>query len=59
MPLSAFLAAVFFSKAQGNILVTRIFSFERARCGYINLITIISRVFGVMRALPGLKIVAI
>jgi threonine/homoserine/homoserine lactone efflux protein len=44
------------NEALWNILVTRIFSFDRTRAGYINLKTIIDRAFGSMLALLGLKI---
>jgi threonine/homoserine/homoserine lactone efflux protein len=54
----ALLTVVFLNEALWNILVARIFSFERTRSGYINLKTIIDRAFGGMLALLGLKIAA-
>lgn len=54
----ALLTVVFLNEALWNILVARIFSFERTRSGYISLKTIIDRVFGGMLALLGLKIAA-
>jgi threonine/homoserine/homoserine lactone efflux protein len=55
---AALLTVVFLNEALWNILVARIFSFERTRSGYINLKTIIDRAFGGMLAILGLKIVA-
>lgn len=54
----ALLTVVFLNEALWNILVARIFSFERTRSGYINLKTIIDRAFGGMLAILGLKIAA-
>lgn len=54
----ALLTVVFLNEALWNILVARIFSFERTRSGYINLKTLLDRVFGGMLALLGLKIAA-
>lgn len=54
----ALLTVVFLNEALWNILVARIFSFERTRSGYINLKTIIDRCFGGMLAILGLKIAA-
>lgn len=54
----ALLTVVFLNEALWNILVARIFSFDRTRAGYINLKTIIDRAFGGMLALLGLKIAA-
>lgn len=54
----ALLTVVFLNEALWNILVARIFSFERTRSGYINLKTFIDRAFGSMLALLGLKIAA-
>lgn len=55
---AALLTVVFLNEALWNILVARIFSFERTRSGYINLKTIIDRGFGGMLAILGLKIAA-
>lgn len=55
---AALLTVVFLNEALWNILVARIFSFDRTRAGYINLKTIIDRAFGGMLALLGLKIAA-
>ncbi|RUS60053.1 LysE family translocator [Pseudorhodobacter sp. E13] len=55
---AALLVVVFLNEALWNILVARIFSFERTRSGYITLKTLIDRVFGGMLALLGLKIAA-
>jgi threonine/homoserine/homoserine lactone efflux protein len=54
----ALLIVVFLNESLWNILVVRIFSFDRTRAGYINLKTIIDRAFGGMLALLGLKIAA-
>ncbi|WP_022703847.1 LysE family translocator [Pseudorhodobacter ferrugineus] len=54
----ALLTVVFLNEALWNILVARIFSFDRTRGAYINLKTIIDRAFGGMLALLGLKIAA-
>ncbi|MGB3279787.1 MAG: LysE family translocator, partial [Pseudorhodobacter sp.] len=54
----ALLIVVFLNEALWNILVVRIFSFDRTRAGYINLKPIIDRAFGGMLALLGLKIAA-
>jgi threonine/homoserine/homoserine lactone efflux protein len=54
----ALLTVVFLNEALWNILVARIFSFERTRSGYINLKTIIDRAFGGILAILGLKIAA-
>lgn len=55
---AALLTVVFLNEALWNILVARIFSFDRTRAGYINLKTIIDRAFGGMLAILGLKIAA-
>jgi threonine/homoserine/homoserine lactone efflux protein len=55
---AALLTVLFLNEALWNILVARIFSFERTRSGYINLKTIIDRAFGGMLAILGLKIAA-
>jgi threonine/homoserine/homoserine lactone efflux protein len=54
----ALMTVVFLNEALWNILVARIFSFERTRSGYISLKTIIDRTFGGMLAILGLKIAA-
>ena len=55
---AALLTVVFLNESLWNILVARIFSFDRTRAGYINLKTIIDRAFGGMLALLGFKIAA-
>lgn len=55
---AALLIVVFLNETLWNILVARIFSFDRTRSGYITLKTLIDRVFGGMLALLGLKIAA-
>ena len=55
---AALLAVVFANETLWNILVARIFSFERTRAGYISLKTIIDRTFGGLLALLGVKIAA-
>ena len=55
---AALLAVVFLNETLWNILVARIFSFDRTRQGYISLKTIIDRSFGGLLALLGLKIAA-
>jgi threonine/homoserine/homoserine lactone efflux protein len=55
---AALLAVVFANETLWNILVARIFSFDRTRQGYISLKTIIDRSFGGLLALLGLKIAA-
>jgi threonine/homoserine/homoserine lactone efflux protein len=54
----ALLAVVFANETLWNILVARIFSFERTRTGYVSLKTILDRAFGGLLALLGLKIAA-
>lgn len=54
----ALLTVVFLNETLWNILVARIFSFDRTRQGYISLKTIIDRSFGGLLALLGLKIAA-
>lgn len=54
----ALLAVVFLNETLWNIVVARIFSFERTRTGYISLKTIIDRSFGTLLALLGVKIAA-
>ncbi len=55
---AALLTVVFLNEALWNIIVARIFSFERTRSGYINLKSIIDRGFGGMLAILGVKIAA-
>jgi len=55
---AALLVVVFLNETLWNILVARIFSFERTRAGYISLKTIIDRSFGGLLALLGIKIAA-
>ncbi len=55
---SALLVVVFLNETLWNILVARIFSFDRTKRGYISLKSIIDRSFGGLLALLGLKIAA-
>ncbi|TMV90356.1 LysE family translocator [Thioclava sp. BHET1] len=50
------LGIVFFNDAGWNVVVARIFSLERTRTAYLNLKTVIERVFGGLLALLGLKL---
>ena len=54
----ALLVVVFLNETVWNILVARIFSFERTRAGYISLKTVIDRSFGGLLAVLGIKIAA-
>ncbi|SEM92834.1 Threonine/homoserine/homoserine lactone efflux protein [Gemmobacter aquatilis] len=55
---AALLTVVFLNETVWNILVARIFSFERTRAGYISLKTVIDRSFGGLLAVLGIKIAA-
>ena len=55
---AALLMVVFLNETVWNILVARIFSFERTRAGYISLKTVIDRSFGGLLAVLGVKIAA-
>lgn len=55
---AALLVIVFFNETVWNIVVARIFSFNRARHVYINLKSVIDRVLGGLLALLGIKIAA-
>lgn len=55
---AALLMVVFLNETVWNILVARIFSFERTRAGYISLKTVIDRSFGGLLAVLGIKIAA-
>lgn len=55
---AALLVVVFLNETVWNILVARIFSFERTRAGYISLKTVIDRSFGGLLAVLGVKIAA-
>ncbi len=55
---AALLAVVFLNETIWNILVARIFSFERSKTTYISLKTVIDRSFGGLLALLGVKIAA-
>ncbi|MDP4033372.1 MAG: LysE family transporter [Pseudorhodobacter sp.] len=57
--IAALLSVVFLNEALWNILVARIFSFDRTRRGYISLKSVIDRVFGGLLGLLGIKIAAI
>ncbi len=52
----ALLVAVFFNETMWNTLVSRIFSLEKTRAGYLNLKGWIDRAFGGLLALLGVKI---
>ena len=54
--IAVILAIIFVNDAGWNVLVSRIFSLERTRKGYLSLKTIIDRTFGGLLALLGLKI---
>ena len=56
--LALLLAVIFAAETTWNILVARIFSYERSRARYISLKTVIDRSFGGLLALLGVKIVA-
>lgn len=57
MPVhAALLTVVFFNEFLWNVAVARVFSFDRARAGYMSLKAVIDRIFGGMLALLGLKI---
>lgn len=55
---AALLAVVFLNETVWNILVARVFSFDRTRRGYIGLKSVIDRSFGGLLALLGIKIAA-
>ncbi|PCD77281.1 LysE family translocator [Pseudothioclava arenosa] len=50
------LGIIFFNDAGWNVIVARIFSLERTRRGYLNLKTVIDRIFGGLLAALGLKL---
>ena len=52
----ALLTVVFLNETVWNIIVARIFSFDRTKRGYISLKSLIDRVFGAVLALLGIKI---
>ncbi|MGP3695910.1 LysE family translocator [Rhodobacter sp. NSM] len=52
------LVAVFLNEFLWNTFVARVFSFERARSGYISLKSVIDRSFGGLLALLGVKLAA-
>ncbi|EKX56966.1 LysE family translocator [Cereibacter johrii] len=52
------LLAVFLNEFLWNTFVARVFSFERARSGYISLKSVIDRSFGGLLALLGVKLAA-
>ena len=56
--IAALLLVVFLNETIWNILVARIFSFDRTRAGYISLKSLIDRTFGGLLALLGVKIAA-
>lgn len=53
---AAILGIIFFNDAGWNVIVSRIFSLERTRRGYLNLKTVIDRIFGGLLAALGLKL---
>lgn len=55
---AALLLVVFFNETLWNVLVARIFSFERTKRGYIGMKSVIDRSFGGLLALLGVKIAA-
>ena len=55
---AALLIVVFLNETLWNILVTRVFSLDRTRRGYISLKSLIDRAFGATLALLGIKIAA-
>ena len=50
------LGIIFFNDAGWNVVVSRIFSLDRTRRGYLNLKTVIDRTFGGLLALLGAKL---
>lgn len=54
--IAVILAIIFINDAGWNVIVSRIFSLERTRKGYLSLKTVIDRIFGGLLALLGLKI---
>jgi threonine/homoserine/homoserine lactone efflux protein len=54
----ALLCVVFLNEALWNTLIARIFSFDQTRAAYINLKTVIDRVFGGLLAVLGVKTAA-
>ncbi|WP_341349519.1 LysE family translocator [Cognatishimia maritima] len=54
--LGALLTLIFIGEAAWNIIVVRIFSFERTRRGYISLKGVFDRIFGAALAALGAKI---
>ena len=54
--IAALLTVVFLNEAAWNMLVARLFSFDRIRRGYIQLKSVLDRLFGGMFALLGIRI---
>ncbi len=52
------LVAIFVNELAWNLIVARVFSFERARSGYISLKSVIDRSFGGLLGALGLKLAA-
>jgi len=52
------LGVVFANETLWNVLVARLFSFDRSRAGYLSLKTLLDRAFGGLLGLLGLKIAA-
>jgi len=57
--LGLLLVLIFIGEAVWNVLVVRIFSFEKTRKGYTNLKSVFDRIFGVTLAALGVKIAAV
>ena len=53
---AALLAVLFVNETAWNIIVARIFSFDRTRTTYISLKSVIDRAFGGLLALLGFKV---
>ncbi|MFN4172202.1 MAG: LysE family translocator [Pseudorhodobacter sp.] len=53
---AALLAVVFAKETGWNILVVRLFSFDRSRAGYVSLKTLLDRAFGGLLGLLGVKV---
>jgi threonine/homoserine/homoserine lactone efflux protein len=53
---AAILGIVFFNDAGWNVIVARVFSLAKTRAAYLNLKSVIERVFGGLLALLGLKL---
>ncbi|WP_097030996.1 LysE family translocator [Cereibacter ovatus] len=56
--IALMLVAIFVNELVWNLIVARVFSFERARSGYISLKSVIDRSFGGLLGALGLKLAA-